>query len=121
MILKWTLAALGVFAAFIAGYLVGVFVDGYLHYWGLPWSGFCAAFSIVLASYLAAPSHKRAAARIILIIGAGAAWYLLEPSWYPEYYGNKAYQPTHLPLLATYIGGILGLVIAELFQRGRLD
>jgi hypothetical protein len=120
--MKWILALVAVFGAFLAAGLFGSAVTHLLGYWGLPGAGFCAAGAVVLVTYLVVPRHKWPSAVASLFLGAAVAWYFLEPSWYPESYGDRggAYEPTHLPLLATYTGGILGLLVAAfLMQRAR--
>ncbi len=118
MILRWALALLLVFCGFVVTGMLGGLIAGFVGLWHLPGAGFSAAFAVVIAAYLAAPSHKLGSAFTALILGAIAAWLLLEPSFYPESYGDRdAYQPTHLPIIATYIGGLLGLLAAVLIGR----
>jgi hypothetical protein len=57
---------------------------------------------------------------IVFIAGAFAAWWLLEPSWHPENYREMAYQRTHLPLVATYAGGLVA-VAAVAIRRAAAD
>ena len=118
MVLRWALALLLVLCGFVVAGMLGGFITDFAGLWHLPGAGFSAAFAVVVVAYLTAPSHKLGSATIALILGAIAAWLLLEPSFYPESYGDRdAYQPTHLPIIATYIGGFLGLVAAALIRR----
>jgi hypothetical protein len=121
MVLRWALAVLAVLGGFtVAGILGGLATD-FAGFWNLPGAGFSAAFAVVVVAHLAAPSHKLRTATVALVLGAVVAWLLLEPSFYPESYGNRgAYEPTHLPVIATYIGGLLGLVAAALIGRWAL-
>lgn len=115
--LKWALACLFLFAGFVGAVMVGAFVAELAGIWDLPAAGFSAAIAVVVGAYLAAPSHKILCAAVAFILGTVAAWLLLEPSYYPENYGSLAYEPTHLPIVATYAGGLLGLLAAPLIRR----
>ena len=118
MVLRWAMALLAVFGGFaVAGILGGLATD-IAGFWHLPGAGFSAAFAVVVVAFLAAPSHKLRTATFALILGAVVAWLPLEPSYYPESYGDRgAYEPTHLPIVATYIGGLLGLLASVLIRR----
>jgi hypothetical protein len=76
--------------------------------------GFCAAFAVVVVAYLAAPSHKQTASAVAFALGAIVAWHLLEQSFYPENHAARPYGSTNLPLIATYVGGMLGLAVAAM-------
>ena len=118
MVLRWALTLLLVFCGFVVAGMLGGFIVDFAGLWHLPGAGFGAAFAVVVVTYLAAPSHKLGSAFTALIVGAIAAWWLLEPSFYPESYGSSnAYQPTHLPIIVTYIGGLFGLLAAALIGR----
>jgi hypothetical protein len=113
MLLKWVLAILAVVGGFFVAGIAGGVATDFAGFWLLPGAGFSAAFAVVIVAYLAAPSHRVLSSIVALVIVAAVAWYFLEPSFTPESYGeNGAYQPTHLPIIATYLGGILGLVVA---------
>jgi len=115
---RWGLALLTIFGGFAVAATLGGLVTASAGFWYLPGAGFGAAFSTVAVAYLAAPSHRFHAATLALILGAVAAWLLLEPSFYPESYGGRgAYQPTHLPIGATYLGGLVGLSASALIGR----
>lgn len=118
MVLKWTLALLAVLGGFIVAGTLGSIATDLAGFWHLPGAGFSAAFAVVVVAYIAAPSHKLLCATVALLLGAIAARLVLEPSWYPESYGERgAYQPTHLPIIATYAGGLLGLIVAAVLRR----
>ncbi len=108
----WILAALAVLGAFLIAGIAGSAATKALGFWHLPGAGFSAALAVVLSAYFSVPSRRFLCACCAFAIGAAVAWMLLEPSWYPESYGALAYQPTHLPVIATYLGGVAGLVIA---------
>jgi hypothetical protein len=120
MATRWLLAVLAVLGAFFAAGLLGALVADALGRWYEPAGGFAAALSVVVVAYLAAPSHRLPAAMAALAIGACIAWHFLAPSSYPESYGDKAYEPTYLPLIATCAGGLLGLLLAAFHSRRRL-
>jgi hypothetical protein len=119
---EWIVGAFAVCGAFFIAGLGGSIASDMLGFWHLPGSGFSAALAVVLCTYFAAPSHKFTCACLALAAGAAVAWRLLEPSWYPENYNDLGYQPTHLPVLATYIGGAIGLLVAGLLAyRAKLS
>ncbi|WP_232227685.1 hypothetical protein, partial [Aerolutibacter daejeonensis] len=118
MVLRWALALLAAFSGFAVAGIVGGLAAEFAGFWNLPGAGFSAAFAVVVLAYLAAPSHKLPAAAVALTLGAVVAWLLLEPSFYPESYGDRgAYEPTHLPVVTTYIGGLVGLLASVLIGR----
>ena len=115
---RWFLAFLAVAGAFFIAGVTGSIVTDLAGFWHLPGAGFAAALAVVMTTYVAAPSHKFQASCLALVVGALAAWFLLDSSWYPETdrYDGLAYQETHLPFIATFIGGILGLLLVTLFR-----
>jgi hypothetical protein len=118
MLLKWTLSFLAALGAFTISGVAGALITDALGLWSIPGAGFSAAFAVVVAAYVSAPSHKFTTAASTFFAGAAAAWLLLEPSFYPESYGpHEAYRPTHLPVAATYAGGLLGLFVSACIQR----
>ena len=123
MILKWMVAVLAVLGGLVTAGTAGAFIATLLGFWHLPGGGFSAAAAVVLVTYLAAPRHKLIAALVVLAMGAVIAWLVLEPSWLPESYAERgAYQPTHLPLIATYLGALVGLaMLAALRVRSGPD
>ena len=118
MVLRWALGFLAVLSGFLVAGVLGGFATVLTGFWYLPGAGFSAAFAVVVVAYLAAPSRKFRASTVALILGAVVAWVLLEPSFYPESYGERgAYQPTHFPIVATYLGGLLGILASALIGR----
>ena len=118
MVLRWALALLGILVSLVIAGLLGGLTAELVGLWHLLGVGFGAAFAVVVVAYLAAPNHRICAAVVALALGAIAAWLLLEPSFYPESYGAaRAYEPTHLPIAVTYVGGLLGLLVATLIRR----
>jgi hypothetical protein len=114
---RWILLILAVFGSFFIAGIAGSIVSDMLGYWDTPGAGFCAALAVVLTTYLVAPDRKFVSACRAFAIGAVVAWFFLEPSWYPEHYLQRAYEPTHLPLIVTYLGGAIGLAIASILRR----
>lgn len=114
---KWFIALLAVAGAFLISGLIGSFVADFLWAWSLLGAGFFAAFSLVCVAYLAAPDHKLIFSVMNFVLGAVVSWLFLEPSWYPESHATMAYHPTHLPLVITYLGGVLGLLFVALLNR----
>ncbi len=110
---QWILAVLAVLGAFFVSGIAGSIATDILGFWHIPGAGFFAALAVVVTTYFAAPSRKLLFCFGVFAVGAIAAWVVLEPSWYPDTrrYGTLAYEPTHLPVIATYIGGIIGLAI----------
>ncbi len=79
--------------------------------WKKPVIGSVAAFCVVISGYVTAPSHKQKASAIWLIVGAIAAWILSSTSPYPED------QPTLIPLYATYVSGVVALLICMVWHK----
>jgi hypothetical protein len=107
---NWPLAILAVVGAFLVAGVIGALGSEALGLWDTPGAGFCAALAVVLTSYFATPGHRLVSSLVSCTLGVVLAWYFLEPSWYPEHYAELAYQPTHLPLIATYLGAVFGFV-----------
>ncbi|KGJ97361.1 hypothetical protein [Colwellia psychrerythraea] len=101
-------------------FIVSAFAAGFLadlaSVWKKPIIGSVAAFFVVISGYATAPSHKKIAAVTWLIVGAISAWILAGDSYYPEDY-EHAYQLTIIPLLATYLSGLLALSICLLWHK----
>ena len=116
----WIFAFLAVAGAFFLAGFMGSLVTDILGFWHIPGAGFAAAFVVVVTTFFASPTRKFQLSCLALVVGGITAWIILEPSWYPEMerYGSLAYQPTHLPFIATLIGGILGLLFV-FFLRSR--
>lgn len=100
-----------VFSAVAAGLLADL-----VGIWKKPAIGSVAAFCVVIVGYVTAPSHKRMASVIWLIVGAISAWFLAGDSYYPEDY-EHAYQLTIIPLLATYLSGLLDLLLCLVWHK----
>jgi hypothetical protein len=109
MVLRWLLALLAVFGAFVAAVIAGSITAEMVGLWSQLGGGFCAALSAMLVSYFAAPTHKVPFTIGVFVLVIVSAWLLLEPSSNPERY-DAAYEPTHLPLIVTCAGGLLGLL-----------
>jgi hypothetical protein len=114
---RWILFTLAVIGALTVGVLAGSFSAHALGVSEFPVTGFFAALAVVVTAAFAAPTHRIAATVSVFATGALAAWWLLEPSWFPESYPDRAYQPTHIPLVVTYLGGVLGLAVAAFRSR----
>lgn len=118
MALRWIFTVAVVLLSFVLAGFFGGLVSHLTGLWLLPCVGFCVAFAVIVVASLAAPAYKPRSALITLAVGAIAAWMVLEPSFYPTSYGpERAYQPTHLPIVATYLGGLLGFVVGALLSR----
>ena len=115
---RWFLAFLAVAGAFLIAGVTGSIVTDLAGLWHLPGAGFSAALAVVVTTYVAAPSRKFQASCLALVVGALAAWFLLDSSWYPDTdrYDGLAYQTTHLPFIATFSGGLLGLLFVALLR-----
>lgn len=116
---RWLIAVGAVGVALVFGGLLGSVAAHGVGLWEEPVAGFLAAFAVVAAGYTAAPHRKLVFSAFVFVVGALAAWKLLEPSWYPESYHGREYQRTHLPLLLTYAGGITSLVLSSAYHRVR--
>lgn len=114
MMTKWATFVFAVIGAFFLCSIGGVLIAEWLGLWDLPVVGFCAAFGVVSLAFVSAPTKRSEVALTVFVAGALLAWFLIEPSWYPEAYGEKAYQPTHVPFFVTVLGGLVALAIALL-------
>lgn len=79
--------------------------------WKKPVIGSTAAFCVVIAGYITAPSHKQRSAAIWLIVGAIAARILSSTSPYPED------EPSLIPLYATYASGFIALLLCMVWHK----
>ena len=114
----WSLATLAVLGAFGAAGILGAVVASWVGRWELPASGFAAALAVVITAYMTAPSKRASFACSGFVVGAiTASWIFSDGSWYPESYGNLAYQKTYLPLWLTLAGGIVGLMCVFVLDR----
>ena len=116
---RWIVAFFSVAGAFFLCGIGGSFIASLFGCWELPVAGFCAAFSVVSTAYLSVPKFRNESCIIVFVMGTFAAWFILEPSYYPEGYQELAYQPSHLPFIITVAGGISALV-ACLLVAGRV-
>lgn len=107
---QWIIAFFSVAGAFFLCGIGGAFIASSFGFWELPVAGFCAAFSVVSTAYLSVPKFRNESCIIVFVVGTFAAWFILEPSYYPENYQELAYQPSHLPFISTIAGGIFGLI-----------
>ena len=115
---RWSLAFFAVAGAFFIAGVAGAIVSDVAGFWYRPGAGFAAALAVVVTTYVSAPTRKFQLSCIALAVGAITAWLILEPSWYPdsERYHPLAYQPTHLPFIATFAGGVLGLLLVAVLR-----
>jgi hypothetical protein len=113
----WLLPILAVSGAFLVAGMAGAIVMEMLGFWNLPGAGFCAALAVVLTTFYASPQRRYLITCSVFAAGVAAAWFFLEPSWYPESYGAQAYQLTHLPFIVTCSGGLVGLVLLAALRR----
>lgn len=111
---KWSIAVFAVIGAFFSFGIFGAGVASLLGVWETPVAGFFAAFGVVVVTYISVPSRSRISAATVFLVGCAVAWTVLEPSSYPELYERKAYQPTHLPLVITLLGGVTAFGVCVL-------
>jgi len=108
------------FVIVIIAFLVSAIGSGLLAdlagLWKKPFIGATAAFCVVIAGYVTAPSHKQIAAVVWLIAGAISAWFLAGDSFYPEDHVH-AYQITIIPIAATYLSGLFALLICLVWHK----
>jgi MFS family permease len=106
----FTLSIVIVIISFVASAFAAGFLADLAGVWKKPIIGAVAAFCVVIIGYVTAPSHKRMASVIWLVVGAISAWFLAGDSYYPEDY-EHAYQLTIIPLLATYLSGLFAVLL----------
>lgn len=95
-------------AAFFVSAIISFIIAHQLGVWDTLTAGIVAAPTVVVVAYLTTKDHKLAAAVITYVLGACVATYLLGRDSYPVSY-ERAYQPTYIPLLATFASGALAL------------
>lgn len=103
----------------ISAILAGLLAD-FVGIWKKPVIGATAAFCVVISGYVTAPSYKQIAALVWLIVGAISAWILAGDSYYPEDY-EHAYQLTIIPIFATYLSGIVALLLCMLWHKKHVN
>lgn len=113
----WLQAFFATIGVFVLAGLIGGMGAGLVGVWETPVAGTAAAFFVVLAAYVFAPSHRLAVALVVPLSGAFAAWKLVGQSDFPESYGPYAYQPTRIPFLSTIIGGLAAFAMACFLDR----
>ena len=108
---RWFCLPPTVFAVFMFLGLALQFLNSVVHVWFEPTAGFILALVWVLSAQFIAPARKPIASVVAFAVGAMFAWKRIGYSWYPENH-PKAYQPTHIPILMTISGGLLGLAVS---------
>ena len=118
--IRWFALGPAVFAAFVlVGIAAGLISDA-LGVWYEPVVGAACAAAFVFVSYVLAPEFKVAVATYALIAGAVLAWQLTSPpSFYPENYAAYAYVPSYLPIVVTYVAGLLSWCACVMHSRRR--
>jgi hypothetical protein len=117
--LRWFCLPPALFAIFLFLGLALAFLNSFLRLWFEPAAGFILALVWVLSAHLIAPDRKPIASAMAFGIGTMLAWQFIGDSWYPENH-PKAYQPTHLPIMVTIAGGVLGFagsITMEMMKR----
>jgi hypothetical protein len=115
---RWLLLLPVTCVACAAVSLLVALVAGLLRVWTWPWVGACAAAAFVLVPFWMAPRLKRSVATVAFCAGALLALRLEGRGWYPEGYGELAYEPTCWPIVAIYGGGLIALLFCLLWRRG---
>ncbi len=115
---QWSVSIFSIVGAFFIFGISSGLISGYFGFWEKPISGFFAAFTTVFMAYISAPKYKKIYAILFFVLGAIAAYFALEPSFYPVSHPN-AYEPTHLPLIVTLSGGVIAIVIIALLGKNK--
>lgn len=89
MALRWLLLLPILLGGFLIAGVLGSLSTAVVGVWHLPGAGFSAALAVVILAYVAAPAVKLQTALCALLLGGGVAWWLLEPSFYPESYRDR--------------------------------
>ena len=117
-ILRWILLPVFVTIGFFVTGFGSAFLANNLRIWSFPIMGFLVAFVVVTISYLTAPKYKLITGTVVFVIGAIFALKLVGKAWYPENY-PRPYERTFIPIICTYVGGILGLLFPTLINKVR--
>jgi hypothetical protein len=76
-----------------------------------------AAIAFVVVGAMMAPRYRMIVALALYGAGAYVAWVILDTWFFPESH-PRAYQISHVPLLLTLLGGLIGVFIAFFLARG---
>ena len=105
---KWPLFVIGLLTIMIATPIIVTFILKGILCWKEPIAGPITAITVVFYSYLLAPKYRAICAVAAFLVGALFSYTIPDMSWYPECH-ELAYQRTYIPLLVTYIAGIIAL------------
>jgi len=120
------LAALvpGVVVVFLVVALACSLAADELGIWAEPFVGFITSMAVVATAFALAPGPpwiKLLLALLALILGTASAWQLLRPpSFTPESWGNRAYQPTYIPIAVTVTGGVVAWLFCAVLAITRV-
>jgi hypothetical protein len=110
--LRWLLLVPATLLSVPASALVGATLAQVLDLWAEPMIGIVASAVFVALPYKLAPSGGLIVSGVALLVGALLAWWLIDPpSYYPEGYAERSYQPTYLPIIGTYGAGLATWVL----------
>ena len=105
---KWPLFAIGLLVTIVATPIIVTFMlKGFLC-WKETIAGPITAIVIVFYSYLLAPKYNAIWSVIGFLLGALVAYAVPEMHSYPECH-ELAYQRTYIPLVVTYVTGLIAL------------
>lgn len=113
---RWVIVPFVAVTVFVVTAIVGFGLCLLFGLWFEPVIGFMAAFSTVLITSLSAPKFEEWVGVLTYFLGAVAAWYLIGDSFYPENYAQP-YEPTNIPIVVTYLGGLLGVALCFFLKR----
>mgnify|MGYP003611403621 CR=1 FL=1 len=82
----------------------------------MTFDGALAAFLVVLAGALAAPRKRLLTAVIVFIVGAAFAW-----AEVGEMYSPTGPARVWSPIIGTYIGGLLGILLIAIRERKKVQ
>jgi len=136
---RWALVPVAVVTAFIGAIALSVPMNWVIRalYWNsghhmpgkeflmivMQYDGALAAFMVVVFGSMTAPRGRRVTGLVIFLIGAVVAWALVGDMTPTTFYSLNHYPegPPRVwsPLMGTYVGGLLGLLVININERRR--
>jgi hypothetical protein len=112
----WILFIVGYIIVTVVAQILSRFIIPDALCWKEPIAGAIAAIIVVLYSFVAAPKLKMYVALAGYLLGVFLVYQILDMRWYPECH-VKAYTSTMLPIISTYISGLVTLVVIWVYSK----
>ena len=113
---RWLLTPFAVLGALVFSGAAALTLASQFGVWDLPIAGAACAATLVVTTFLMAPTRKPLFGFISFALGAWVAWAMLKDANWPDSYLEVAYRPTLTPLWVTWISGLLTLITCIALQ-----